>query len=153
MPEQRNIATNRRARHEYFIEDRIEAGIALKGTEVKSLRQHKVSLVEGYARVDGREVWLHDVHIAPYEQGGRWNVDPRRPRKLLLHKREILRLRHRTEQKGYTLIPLRVYFKGGYAKVELGLCRGKRQYDKRRAIAERDERRDMERQLRERTRE
>lgn len=153
MPEQRTIATNRRARHEYFIEDRIEAGIALKGTEVKSLRQHKVSLVEGYARVDGREVWLHDVHIAPYEQGGRWNVDPRRPRKLLLHKREILRLRHRTEQKGYTLIPLRVYFKGGYAKVELGLCRGKRQYDKRRAIAERDERRDMERELRERTRE
>lgn len=153
MPEQRTIATNRRARHEYFIEDRIEAGIALKGTEVKSLRQHKVSLVEGYARVDGREVWLHDVHIAPYEQGGRWNVDPGRPRKLLLHKREILRLRQRTEQKGYTLIPLRMYFKGGYAKVELGLCRGKRQYDKRRAIAERDERRDMERELRERTRE
>ncbi len=153
MPEQLTIATNRRARHEYFIEDRIEAGIALKGTEVKSLRQHKVSLVEGYARVDGREVWLHDVHIAPYEQGGRWNVDPGRPRKLLLHKREILRLRQRTEQKGYTLIPLRMYFKGGYAKVELGLCRGKRQYDKRRAIAERDERRDMERELRERTRE
>ena len=153
MPDERTIATNRRARHDYFIEDRIEAGIALKGTEAKSLREHGASLVEGYARIEGGEVWLHDVHIAPYEQGNRWNVEPRRARRLLLHKREIVRLRQRTEQKGYTLIPLRMYFKDSYAKVELGVCRGKRQYDKRRAIAERDERRDLERQLRERSRE
>ncbi|MGD8237809.1 MAG: SsrA-binding protein SmpB [Armatimonadota bacterium] len=153
MPDQRNIATNRRARYDYFIEDRIEAGLVLRGAEVKSLRQHKVSLVEGYARIEKGEVWLHDVHIAPYEKSNRWGVDPLRSRKLLLHKREILRLRHRTEQKGYTLIPLRMYFRDGYAKVELGLCRGKRQYDRRRAIAERDERRDLERQLSERSRE
>jgi len=153
MPDERNIATNRRARYDYFIEDRIEAGLVLRGPEVKSLREHKVSLVEGYARIENGEVWLQDVHIAPYKQGNRWNVDPRRPRKLLLHKREILRLRQRTEQKGYTLIPLRMYFKYGYAKLELGVCRGKRQYDKRQAIAERDERRELERELRERSRE
>ncbi len=147
------VATNRRARHEYHIEDTIEAGLVLKGTEVKSLRERNVSLAEAYARIEEREAWLHGMHVAPYKQGTIWNVDPRRPRKLLLHKRELLRLRQRTEQRGYTLIPLRVYFnERGTAKVLLGLARGKRQYDKRRAIAERDARRDLERELSERHR-
>ena len=153
MDEERNIATNRKARYDYFIEDRIEAGIALHGGEVKSLRDHGASLVEGYARVYKGEVWLHDVHITPYKQSTHMDIDPVRMRKLLLHKREILRLQHRTDRKGYTLIPLRMYFRNGYAKVELGVCQGKRQYDKRQAIADRDERRDLERQLRERTKE
>lgn len=152
MDEVQTVVTNRRARHNYHIEDTIEAGIVLKGTEVKSLREHNVSLAEAYARVEEGEVWLYGMHIAAYKQGGIWNVEPRRPRKLLLHKREILRLRQRTEQKGYTLIPLKAYFKRGIAKVELGLCRGKRQYDKRRALAERDAQRDLERQLSERHR-
>ncbi|MFQ6097554.1 MAG: SsrA-binding protein SmpB [Armatimonadota bacterium] len=152
MEQQRVVARNRRARHDYFIEDSVEAGIVLKGTEVKSLRDHRVSFVDAHARVEDGELWLHGLHIAPYEQGNRWNVEPLRPRKLLLHKREILRLRQRTEQRGYTLVPLEVYFNPrGIAKVRLGICRGKRQYDKKRAIAERDAKRELERELRERT--
>lgn len=152
MAEETLVATNRRARHDYFIEDSVEVGIVLRGTEVKSLRDHRASFVDAHARVEDGEVWLHGLHISPYEQGNRWNAPPLRPRKLLLHRREILRLRQRTEQRGYTLIPLRVYFNArGVAKVQLGICRGKRQYDKKRAIAERDAQRDLERELRERT--
>lgn len=150
MDDTQTVVTNRRARYNYHVEDTVEAGIVLKGTEVKSLREHNVSLAEAFAKVEGGELWLYGMHIAPYKQGNIWNVEPRRRRKLLMHKREILRLRQRTEQKGYTLVPLSVYFKRGVAKVQLGLCRGKRQYDKRRAIAERDAQRDLERQLSER---
>lgn len=145
------IAVNRKARHEYFIEETFAAGIALAGTEVKSIRAGKVSLQEGYARVEDGEVWLHNMYIAPYEQGGRFNLDPRRPRKLLLHRFEIARLAGQTQQKGLTLIPLQLYFERGYAKIELGVARGKKLYDKRRAIAERDAQREERRGLVDRT--
>jgi len=132
------VATNRRAWHDYFVEDQIEAGLALQGSEVKSLRAHNVSIREGYAAINRGEVWLHGVRISPYEPA-RENPDPTRDRKLLLSRREIRRLERGVREKGYTLIPLKVYFnKRGYAKVQIGLCRGKRQYDKREAIAERD---------------
>lgn len=136
------VATNRRARHEYEIIDKIEAGIELTGPEVKSVRAHRVSLAEGYATVEDGEVWLHGVHIARYNAGGYAHQNPTRPRKLLLHKREIARLERDVRQKGVTLIPLRMYFApSGYAKVELGVCRGKKQYEKREAIKRRDEQR------------
>ena len=147
---ERQVATNRKARHEYHIEETHEAGIVLTGTEVKSLRQGRASLAEAYARVENDEVWLHHLHIPPYEAGNIFNHEPLRPRKLLLHRREVDRLRGRTEQKGYTLVPLRVYFRRGLAKVELALARGKRQYDKRAAIAEREATRRMERAVRQR---
>ncbi|MDI6828977.1 MAG: SsrA-binding protein SmpB [Armatimonadota bacterium] len=136
------IAVNRRARHEYFIEETYEAGICLAGTEVKSVRAGRVSLQESFARVENGEVWLYNMYIAPYEFGTRFNLDPRRPRKLLLHRNEIRRLMAWTQQKGLTLIPLQLYFERGYAKIELGVCRGKKLYDKRQAIAERDARRE-----------
>lgn len=136
------IATNRRARHEYHILDKIEAGIVLTGPEVKSVRAHRVSLAEAYATVEAGEVWIHNMHIAKYEAGGYAHQNPTRPRKLLLHKREIRRLEREVTQKGVTLIPLRMYFApSGYAKIELGLCKGKRQYDKREALKRRDQRR------------
>ncbi len=139
------VATNRRARHEFEILDSIEAGIRLTGAEVKSVRAHRVSLAEGYAAVEGGEVWLHGIHIARYDAGGHAHQDPTRPRKLLLHKREIRRLERDVMHKGFTLIPLRVYFaRSGYAKVELGVCRGKRQHEKREAIKRRDEARRAE---------
>ncbi|MGQ9524169.1 MAG: SsrA-binding protein SmpB [Armatimonadota bacterium] len=143
----RPVATNRKARHDYFIEDTYEAGLVLVGTEVKSIREGRVNLQDAYAEVKNGEAWLHNMHISPYAQGGRFNPDPSRPRKLLLHRREIDRLRGLQEQKGLTLVPLSVYFRRGRAKVELGVARGKRQYDKRRAIAERDSRREMDRTL------
>lgn len=151
MPEARDeqvIATNRRARHEYHIEETLEAGLVLTGTEVKSLRAGRVSLQEAFARVQGGEVWLHHLHIPPYEAGNIFNHDPRRPRKLLLHRREIVRLGARATQKGYTLVPLRLYFRRGLAKVELGVARGKKLHDRREAIAEREARRQAERALR-----
>lgn len=133
------IATNRRARHDYFIEDTIEAGLALQGHEVKSLREHNCSIAEAYATGENGELWLRDMYIAPYSARGYVNPDPRRPRKLLLHRRELQRLLSRVAEKGYTLVPLSLYFnERGIAKVELGLARGKRKYDKREAIAERD---------------
>lgn len=139
------VATNRRAYHDYHILETLEAGIALRGPEIKSVRQGKISLQEGFARVQGGEVWLENVYIAPYERGGHYNVDPRRPRKLLLHRDEIRRLIGKTQERGLTLIPLRVYLKNGRAKVELALARGKKLYDKRAAIAEREAQREIER--------
>ncbi len=150
-PEERTIITNRRARHEYWIEETHEAGIALTGTEVKSLRGGRATLADAFARVDGGEVWLHHLHISPYAQGNIHNHDPLRSRKLLLHKREILRLQAQTDQKGYTLIPLRIYFRHGVAKVELGVARGRHLYDKRERIAERDAARRIARALGART--
>ncbi len=147
------VANNRKAFHEYHIEDRYEAGIVLTGTEIKSVRASRVSLREGYVMVRGDELWLMDVHIAPYEQAGIWMHDPKRPRKLLLHRREIDRLIDQVQIKGYTIVPLQMYLKGKRAKVEIGLARGKRQYDKRAAIASRDEERRLNREWKEYQRE
>jgi SsrA-binding protein len=141
------IATNRRARHEYHIEESLEAGLALTGTEVKALRAGRVSLGEAFARVEGGEVWLHHLHIPPYAAGNIFNHEPLRRRKLLLHRTQIRRLAGKAEQKGYTLIPLRLYFTRGVAKVELALARGKKLYDKREAIGQREARRQAERAL------
>lgn len=146
------VASNRRAFHDYFIDDRIEAGLVLTGTEIKSIREGRVNLREGYARIANGEAWLHNVHIAPYEHGNRYNHEPMRDRKLLLHRDEIDTLVGKVRQRGYTVVPLQLYLKHGKAKVELGLARGKKQYDKRAAIAERDARREVERHLRDRDR-
>src|SRR5947209_2493949 len=135
------VASNRRAFHDYFIDDRIEAGLVLTGTEIKSIREGRVNLREGYARITNGEIWLHNVHIAPYEHGNRYNHEPMRDRKLLMHRDEIDSLVGKVRQRGYTIIPLQIHLKHGRAKVELGLGRGKKQYDKRAAIAERDARR------------
>jgi len=145
------VAVNRKARHDYFIEETYEAGICLAGTEVKSVRAGQVSLQDSFARVGNGEVWLVNMYVAPYEKGTRFNLEPRRPRKLLLHGSEIARLLGKTRQKGLALIPLQMYFERGYAKVELGLARGKKFYDKRRAIAERDAQREERRALVDRT--
>ena len=143
------VASNRKARHDYTILETFECGIALKGSEVKSLRLGQVQLRDGYARVDDGEMWLHAVHIAPYTQASSWGaVDPDRPRKLLLHRREIKELAARTQQDSLTLIPLSMYFKEGRAKVELGLARGRHTYDKRHAIAARDAKREADRAIR-----
>lgn len=147
----RLVVTNRRARHDYTILDRWEAGIVLAGAEVKSLREGRANLQDAFARVEDGEVWLYGMHVAPYAFS-RAELDPVRRRKLLLHQREIAELSRRTAEKGLTLVPLRVYFRDGRAKVELGLGRGRRTYDKRRAIAERDVRRETERALKERAR-
>lgn len=141
---QRTVSTNRRARRDYDVLERIEAGIALTGSEVKSLRGGKGSLTESYARVRGGEVWLENMHIPPYEQGVVRGYDPVRPRKLLLHRGEIARLIGKSAERGLSLVPLRVYFTHGLAKVELGLARGKREYEKRRSVAEREARREIE---------
>ena len=141
------VATNRKARHEYFVLDQLEVGIALEGAEVKSFRNHSVSVAEAYARIEEGEQWLHGMYVAPYEAAGAWSPPPRRPRKLLAHRREIRRLAQRTRERGHTLVPLRVYFRDGRAKIALGVCKGKRQYDKREAIKRRDEQRDLERTL------
>jgi len=144
------VATNRRARHEYHIEETHEAGLVLTGTEVKSLRAGRASIQEAFARVEDGEVWLYHMHIPPYEAGNIFNHDPLRRRKLLLHRREVDRVFGRVQQKGYALIPLRLYFRRGLAKVELGVARGKRQFDKRAAIAEREADRRIARVLRQR---
>ncbi|MGH2436294.1 MAG: SsrA-binding protein SmpB [bacterium] len=149
---ERLVATNRKARHEFFIEETYEAGLMLTGTEVKSLRGGRASIQESFARVEDGELWVYHMHIPPYEAGNIFNHDPLRPRKLLLHRREVDRLYGRVQQKGYTLIPLRVYFRRGIAKLELGVARGKRQYDKRAAIAEREADRRIERAVRQRRR-
>lgn len=147
------VAENRKARHDYFIEETLEAGIVLTGTEVKSLRSGKANIRDSFARVENGEVFLYDMHISPYEQGNRFNHEPKRPRKLLLHKHEIRRLIGKTREKGYTLIPLKVYFTAhGIAKVELALAKGKKLYDKREAIRERDAKREIERAFRDRQR-
>ncbi|HHW72040.1 MAG TPA: SsrA-binding protein SmpB [Firmicutes bacterium] len=132
------ISENRKARHDYFIEETLEAGIVLQGTEVKSIRLGRVNLKDSYARVENGEVFLFGMHISPYEQGNRFNHDPLRPRKLLLHKRQIRRLLGKTREEGYTLVPTRLYFSQGRCKVELALARGKKLYDKRDSYAKRD---------------
>jgi SsrA-binding protein len=142
---ERVVAQNRRASHDYFILDTYEAGLVLKGTEVKSLRQGKASLAEAYAMVENGEAWVLQMHIPPYEQGNRWNADPVRKRKLLLHRSEIARLHKAVAQKGHTLVPLKLYFKNGVAKLLVGVGKGKKSYDKRAAIAERDARREVDR--------
>jgi SsrA-binding protein len=142
------VATNRKARHTYTVLDTLEAGLALKGTEVKSLRQASVNLTEGYAQIRGGEVWLLGVHISPYKQGNIANVDPVRERKLLLHRKEIRRLMSRAAEKGITLVPLKIYFRENLAKVTLGVCRGKRQYDRRTEIAKREADRSIRRMMR-----
>jgi SsrA-binding protein len=141
------LALNRRARHEFHIEDTYEAGIALTGTEIKSLRAGKVSLADAYARIERGEAWLIGAHIAPWEGGNRFNHEPKRTRKLLLHRGEIDELLGKTKAKGLTLVPLRLYLVRGRAKLELGLARGKQLHDRRRDIAERDARRQMEREV------
>jgi SsrA-binding protein len=148
------VAENRKARHDYFIDESYEAGLALTGSEIKSIRAGRINLRGGYARVHDGEVWLYDVHISPYEQSGtHYNHEPTRPRKLLLHRREISRILGQVERQGFTLIPLRVYFKGRRAKLDLGLARGKKQYDKREDIAKREAKRDIERVIKSRARE
>jgi SsrA-binding protein len=144
-PGQRIVATNRRARFDYEILERLEAGIVLTGSEVKSLRQGRASLSEAFARAEDGELWLENMHIPPYEQGQKRGYDPRRRRKLLVHRREIDRLVGKTAEKGLALFPIRVYFAHGLAKVEIGLGRGKRAYEKRQATLEREHRREMER--------
>jgi SsrA-binding protein len=146
-PRDRNVAVNRRAYHDYFIDEKLEAGLVLLGTEVKSLRAGRGNIGDGYVRFEGQEAWLENVHISPYAQGGYVNHEPLRPRKLLLHSDELASLAGKVRQRGYTLIPLRLYFARNHAKVEIGLARGKRQYDKRQAIAAADARREMERAL------
>ena len=141
------VAQNRKARHDYTIEDVYEAGLVLQGTEVKSLRAGHATLVDGYADVKDGEVWLHGVHIPEYTQGTWTNHEPRRKRKLLLHQREIAKLVGKTKEGGFTLVPLSLYFKDGYAKVEIALARGRKAYDKRQAIAERDAKRESERAI------
>ncbi|NLW17952.1 MAG: SsrA-binding protein SmpB [Firmicutes bacterium] len=146
------LAENRRARHEYFIEETYEAGVALRGTEVKSIRAGRVNLRDSFARVDDGQLILYNVHVSPYEQGNRFNHDPLRPRVLLMHKREIMRLLGLTQAKGYTLVPTKLYLKNGKIKVEIGLAKGKKLYDKRDAAAERDAKREIARAMRARER-
>jgi SsrA-binding protein len=141
------VATNRKARHEYFILETLEAGIALQGSEIKSIRAGHISLAEAYVRIDGQQAWLEDAHIAPYEQASINNHDPRRPRKLLLHRDEIMKLWNMVRQKGVTIIPLNVHLKEGRAKLEIAAAKGKKLYDKRAEIAKRDSDREIERQF------
>lgn len=148
----KQIAKNSKAFHDYFVEERYEAGIVLSGTEVKSIRQGGVNLKDSYCQVSDGELWLYGMHISPYEKGNIFNKDPRRNRKLLVHKREILKLRMAVQKDGLTLIPLSLYFKDSKVKVELGICKGKKLYDKRASAAERDAKRDMERAMKERNR-
>jgi SsrA-binding protein len=148
MPEH-TVAVNRRARHDYAIEDTLEAGLVLTGTEIKSIRAGRANLAEAYARIERGEAWLIGAHIAPYEQGNRNNHEPTRTRKLLLHRDQIAELLGKTQAKGFTLVPLRLYIRDGLAKLEVGIARGKKAHDKRRSIAERDMRRELEREAKE----
>ena len=144
------LATNRKAKHDYFLLDTYEAGISLLGSEIKSIRSGQISIKEAYVRVDGREAWLVDAHISPYNPANRYNHEPRRPRKLLLHKKELTRLYYNVRKKGVTIIPIRIYLKNGRAKVEIALARGKKRYDKRQTIANREAQREIDRQIRRR---
>ncbi|WP_062050292.1 SsrA-binding protein SmpB [Bacillus sp. JCM 19034] len=144
------IAQNKRARHDYFIEETFEAGIVLKGTEIKSIRAGRMNLKDSFARVSNGEAYLHNAHISEYEQGNRYNHDPVRARKLLLHKKEISQLIGQTQQKGYSLVPLKVYLKNGFAKVLIGLAKGKKNYDKRETLKRKDAKREVERALKDR---
>lgn len=153
MPKQqgkKDIASNRKAFHDYFVLERFEAGIALAGTEVKSVRAGQVNMKDSFCTIKDGELWARGMHISPYEHGNIFNKDPVRPRKLLMHKREILKLNARIMQDGVALIPLGLYFKDGKVKVELGLCKGKKLHDKRDSEAERESKRDIERTMKER---
>ena len=141
------IANNKKARHDYFIEDTYEAGICLHGTEVKSLRMGKCSVKESFIRIEDGEVFIYNMHISPYEKGNIFNKDPLRVRKLLLHRYEINKIEGKLQEKGLTLVPLKVYFKGSLVKVEIGVARGKKLYDKRQDIAKKDQRREAEREF------
>ena len=141
------VANNKKAYHDYFIEEKIETGICLHGTEVKSLRMGKCSVKEAFIRIENGEVFVYGMHISPYEKGNIFNKDPLRVRKLLMHKHEINKLAGKLAEKGYTLVPLQVYFKDGRAKVEIGLAKGKKLYDKRQDIAKKDQRRESEREF------
>ncbi|MFH2039112.1 MAG: SsrA-binding protein SmpB [Chloroflexota bacterium] len=142
------VATNRKAKFEYFLLEEFEAGLSLQGSEIKSIRAGQISLAEAYIKVDGKNAWLVEAHVAPYEQANRNNHDPKRPRRLLLHKKEIKKLWDAIRQKGVTIIPTRVYLKGGRAKLEIAIARGKKLYDKRATIAKRETDREIERQIR-----
>lgn len=144
------VAENRKARHDYFIHESYEAGMVLTGTEVKALRAGKANLRDSFARIENAEMMLHNVHISPYDQGNRFNQEPLRTRKLLMHKKEITKLLGQSQGKGYTLVPLKIYFTHGMAKVQIGLATGKRDYDKRQDMAERDAKREVDRALRDR---
>ena len=146
------IASNRKAYHDYFVEDKYEAGIELCGTEVKSIRMGHVNLKDAFCIVKDGEMVVHGMHVSPYEKGNIFNRDPLRPRRLLMHKREILRLFAKVKQDGYALVPLSIYFKGPRIKLEVGLCKGKKLYDKRDAAAARDAKREMERHMKDRSR-
>ncbi|MBA4247845.1 MAG: SsrA-binding protein [Microbacterium sp.] len=146
------VATNRKARHDYSIEDTYEAGLVLSGTEVKSLRMGRASLVDGYGFIDGGEAWLDAVHIPEYSQGTWTNHPPRRKRKMLLHKAQIIKISQKVKEGGYTLVPLRIYFLDGRAKVELAVAKGKKEYDKRHALRERQDKREADRAMRTRNR-
>lgn len=149
MPEHvKVVATNRKAGFEYFLLERFEAGLSLHGSEIKSIRAGQVSLVESYVQVDGRDAWLIEAHIAPYEQANRFNHDPKRPRRLLLHKKEISKLWEAIRQKGMTIVPTRMYLKDGRAKLELAIAKGKKLHDKRDAIARKDAEREQQREMR-----
>ncbi|HIV25054.1 MAG TPA: SsrA-binding protein SmpB [Candidatus Scatomonas pullistercoris] len=143
----RLIANNKKAYHDYFIEEKYEAGVSLHGTEVKSLRMGKCSIKESFIRIENGEVFVYGMHVSPYEKGNIFNRDPLRPKKLLMHRAEIRRLQSRIAEKGYTLVPLQVYFKNSLVKVEIGLARGKKLYDKRQDIAKKDQRREAEREF------
>jgi SsrA-binding protein len=147
------IAQNKKANHDFFIEETYETGIVLQGTEIKSLRAGRANMKDSYAKVQNGEVFLHNMHISPYEQGNRYNHDPLRTRKLLLHKREISKLIGFTKETGYTLVPLKIYLKNGYAKLLLGLGKGKKQYDKREDLKQKEAKRDIERAFRDRMKE
>jgi SsrA-binding protein len=144
------VAQNKKANHDYFIEETYEAGMVLQGTEIKSIRNGRINLKDSYARIQNGEIYLLNAHISPYEQGNRYNHDPLRQRKLLLHKREIDKLLGETKEAGYALVPLKVYLKNGYAKILIGLGKGKKNYDKREDLKKKEAKRDIERAFRER---
>ncbi|MFQ3853455.1 SsrA-binding protein SmpB [Staphylococcus sp. 2S1] len=153
MPKKKSpgtLAENRKARHDYVIEDTIEAGIVLQGTEIKSIRRGSANLKDSYAQVNRGEMYLNNMHIAPYEEGNRFNHDPRRSRKLLLHKRQIEKLGERTREVGYSIVPLKLYLKHGHCKVLSGVARGKKNYDKRQALKDKAVKRDMDRAMKDR---
>ncbi|MBR5360924.1 MAG: SsrA-binding protein SmpB [Lachnospiraceae bacterium] len=139
------IANNKKAYHDYFVDEKYETGLVLHGTEVKSIRMGHCSIKEAFVRIENEEVWVYGMHVSPYEKGNIFNKDPERPKKLLMHKSEIRKLLGKVKEKGYTLVPLQVYFSDGKAKLEIGLCRGKKLYDKRQDIAKRDMKREAER--------
>ena len=147
MDSKKLIANNKKARHDYFLEELYEAGISLHGTEVKSLRMGKCSIKEAFIRIDNGEVIVYGMHISPYEKGNIFNKDPLRPKKLLLHKKEILKLQQKIAERGYTLVPVEVYLKGSLVKVQIALAKGKKLYDKRQDIAKKDQRRESEREF------